>query len=76
MKRFDAVVTRAADQIRAQLARIDERFPSEEPVITREEALKEMEERGHMYAEDCPSDFCQKVREMFAEGERALVGGV
>ena len=75
MKRFDFVVNRAADRIRADLARIDERFPTEQLAITREETVKHMEQYGHMFDPACSAPHCEKVRAMFGEAERVVMGG-
>ena len=72
MKRFDAVVNAAADRIRRDLARIDERFPQEGMVITRDEAVKHMQDYGHVYDEQCGAEYCQKWRQMVAQ---ATTGG-
>ena len=76
MKRFDVVVNRAADRIRADLARIDERFPTEQLAITREETVKHMEQYGHTFDPACTAPHCMKYRAMVEEAGRVVMGGV
>ena len=73
MKRFDSIVDAAADRIRRDLSRIDERFPSDEMKITREEMLSHMAQTGHVYSDDCADGTCKKWRQMV---ESAANGGV
>lgn len=72
MKRFDSVVDAAADRIRRDLARIDERFPSDEAKITREEMMAHMEQMGHIYDDNCAIGTCVKWRQRV---ESAMNGG-
>lgn len=68
------IAARAAGRVAERADLIQSRYIDIQNVITREEQQREVENYGHEYDEDCTSDFCMKVRRIYAAALEQAMG--